>query len=103
MVAMITIKAYISFYSSMIIALGILFELPLILIFLTAIGIATPAFLTQKRRHAIVLILILSALVTPPDLITLCIMAIPLILLYEIGVIAAKITFHHKMALEKTV
>ena len=89
---MITIKSYISFLGTLILAFGVLFELPLILMFLTKIGIATPAFLIDKRRYAIVLILIISAIVTPPDIITQLIMTIPLIILYEIGIIVSKLT-----------
>ncbi len=92
-VPMITVKNYISFVGTMILAFGIVFELPLVLMFLAKIGIATPAFLMQKRKYAIVIILIVSALITPPDFITQIIMAVPLIVLYEIGIIAAKMTY----------
>jgi len=90
---MITVKNYISFVGTMVLAFGIVFELPLVLMFLTKIGIATPAFLAQKRKHAIVLILIVSAFITPPDFITQLIMAVPLIILYEAGIIASKCTY----------
>ena len=89
-VPMITIKSYISFVGTMILAFGVIFELPIVLIFLTKIGIATPAFLEQKRKHAIVLIFIMSALITPPDIITQVILSVPLIVLYEIGIICSK-------------
>jgi len=92
-VPMITIKSYISFVGTMLLAFGIVFELPLILVFLTKIGIATPAFLIQKRNYAIVLILIVSALITPPDFITQLLMAVPLVLLYEAGIIASQLTY----------
>jgi sec-independent protein translocase protein TatC len=92
-VPMITVKNYISFVGTMLLAFGIVFELPLILMFLTKIGIATPAFLAQRRKYAIVIILILSALITPPDFITQLIMAVPLIILYEVGIIASRFTY----------
>ena len=92
-VPMITIKSYISFFGTMLLAFGVVFELPLILMFLTKIGITTPAFLVQKRRYAIVIILIVSALVTPPDFITQLIMAVPLVILYEIGIVVSKLTY----------
>lgn len=101
LVPMITVNNYISFFTTMVIAFGIIFELPVVLIFLTVIGVATPEFLIQKRRHAIVLILIISAIVTPPDLITLLIMSFPLVILYEIGIIASKMTYHQKLSIEK--
>ncbi len=95
-VPMITIKSYVSFVGTMILAFGVVFELPLILMFLTKIGIATPEFLRQKRRHAIVIILVVSAIITPPDVVTQLIMAVPLIILYEVGLWASRITYRRK-------
>jgi len=69
------------------------------LMFLTKIGIATPAFLEQKRKVAIVIILVVSALITPPDVITQLILSGPLIILYEIGLVVCRIT--HKKRQEK--
>ena len=97
LVPMITVKSYISFVGTLILSFGVIFELPLVLMFLARIGIATPAFLEQKRSHAIVLILIVSAILTPPDLITLFLMAAPLVILYEIGIIVVKMTYRPKM------
>ncbi len=90
MVPMITAKNYLSFVGTLIFACGVVFEMPLVLIVLTRMGIATPAFLVQKRRHAIVILLIISAVITPPDLISQILLAIPLIVLYEIGVVCSK-------------
>ncbi|OGX40223.1 MAG: twin arginine-targeting protein translocase TatC [Omnitrophica WOR_2 bacterium RIFCSPLOWO2_12_FULL_50_9] len=91
-VPMITIKNYISFVGMMILAFGAVFELPMVLVFLTKIGIVTPQFLAEKRRHAIVFILIVSALLTPPDAVTQIIMSVPLVVLYEIGIMACRLT-----------
>ena len=101
LVPMITVKSYIGFFTSLVLACGIIFELPIVLIFLTAIGVATPEFLMQKRRHAIIIILIISAVITPPDIITLLIMTLPLVVLYEAGVVASKVTYRNKIALER--
>ena len=90
---MITVKNYISFVGTMLLAFGIVFELPLVLMFLTKIGIATPAFLAQRRRYAIIIILAVSALITPPDFITQLIVAVPLIILYEAGIVASRLTY----------
>ncbi|MBP9854752.1 MAG: twin-arginine translocase subunit TatC [Candidatus Omnitrophica bacterium] len=98
LVPMITVNNYVSFFITMVFAFGIIFELPVVLIFLTAIGIATPEFLIQKRRVAIILILIISAIVTPPDVISLIIMSIPMVVLYELGVLASKWTYARKLA-----
>ncbi len=91
LVPMITISKYISFIGTMTFAFGVVFQLPLAMLFLAKIGIVTPAFLSQKRRHAIVIIFIVGALLTPPDVITQCLMAGPLILLYELGILFSKL------------
>lgn len=90
-VPMITIQNYISFVTTLVLAFGMAFQLPLILMFLAKIGIVTPAFLIQKRKHAIILILIASALITPPDAVSQIIMALPLLVLYELGIIVSKL------------
>ena len=90
-VPMITLPNYISFIVTLVLAFGLCFQLPLVLLFLAKIGIVTPAFLVQKRKHAIVLILIASAILTPsPDAISQILMAGPLLVLYELGVVASK-------------
>lgn len=84
---MITIRNYISFVTTLLLAFGVMFELPLVMLFLAKIGIATTEFLKQKRKVAIVVFVILSAFITPPDVVTQVLMAIPLILLYELGIV----------------
>ncbi|MCB9771448.1 MAG: twin-arginine translocase subunit TatC [Candidatus Omnitrophica bacterium] len=90
MVPMITVDKYISFVGTIVIASGVTFELPLILAFLARIGIATPEFLRQKRRYAIIMILITAAILTPPDVISQIILSIPLLVLYETGIFFAR-------------
>jgi sec-independent protein translocase protein TatC len=65
---------------------GLLFLLPVIAYMFAKLGIITPAFLRKYRKHAIVGVLILSALITPPDLISQVIVAIPIVLLYELSI-----------------
>jgi sec-independent protein translocase protein TatC len=86
MVPMITVDKYISFVGTMVIGSGATFELPLILAFLARIGIATPEFLRQKRRYAYVFILIVAAILTPPDVVSQIVLTIPLVVLYELGI-----------------
>ena len=93
---MITVESYISFVTSFALAFGVIFETPLVLAFLASVGIATPAFLIQKRRHAIIIILIISAILTPPDVISQIVMAVPLFVLYEIGIILTRLTYKKK-------
>jgi len=90
---MITISNYISFVGMLTLTFGLIFELPLVSLFLTKIGIITPHFLSKKRKVAIVFIFIAAAILTPPDMITQCLMAIPLLLLYEIGIIFSKLVY----------
>lgn len=90
---MITISRYISFMGTLTLTFGLVFQLPLISLFLTKIGVVTPAFLSNKRRHAIVFLFILAALLTPPDVITQCLMVAPLLILYELGVVFSKIAY----------
>ncbi len=81
-----TINSYLSTILSTVFYSGILFLLPVISYIFTRLGIVTPAFLKKYRKHAIVGVLILSAAITPPDVISQIIVAIPIILLYEIGI-----------------
>ncbi|MBU0990610.1 MAG: twin-arginine translocase subunit TatC, partial [Proteobacteria bacterium] len=66
------------------------FELPVVIFFLTKMGIVTPELLGRKRKYAILLAFVLAAILTPPDVITQCMMAVPLIVLYEIGILVAR-------------
>ena len=75
----ISIENYISFLSSLILAGGILFELPLFIYFLTKIGLVNEKLLKEYRKHAIVIILFLSALITPPDVSSQIILSLPFI------------------------
>jgi sec-independent protein translocase protein TatC len=83
---MITIGEYLSFATRISLAFGVVFELPLVVSILSYLGILTPAFMRQKRRHAYVVIAILSAILTPADVASMIMMAIPLILLFEFSI-----------------
>ncbi len=96
-VPMISINSYISFIASLVLSFGIVFELPLVLVFLVKIGIATPAFLKHFRRHAVLGILVVSALLTPPDVVSQLLMAVPLVVLYELGVLFSVLAYQKKM------
>lgn len=90
---MITISRYISFVGILTLSFGVIFELPLISLFLTKIGLVTPEFLSGKRKHAVVLVFIVAAILTPPDIITQGLMALPLLVLYEIGIVFSKFAY----------
>jgi sec-independent protein translocase protein TatC len=68
---------------------GLLFLLPVVTYIFTRLGVITPAFLRKYRKHSIVGILIISAAITPPDLISQVIVSIPILLLYEISIFVA--------------
>ncbi|MCF8346608.1 MAG: twin-arginine translocase subunit TatC [Bacteroidales bacterium] len=81
-----TLRSYVQTISSVVLASGIVFELPVLSYFLTKIGLITPEFLKKYRRHSLVLILALSALITPPDIFSQVMVSLPLIILYEVGI-----------------
>jgi sec-independent protein translocase protein TatC len=72
--------------ASVVLASGIVFELPIIVYFLSKIGLVTPKFLRKYRKHSLVLILALAAIITPPDIFSMILVSIPLVLLYEVGI-----------------
>jgi len=82
----IQLMSYISLVASICLASGIMFELPAIVLFFTKIGLLTPDFLKKYRRHAIIVILIVAAIITPPDVFSQILVTIPLIALYEISI-----------------
>jgi len=90
---MITVSRYISFVGTLTIAFGVIFELPIAILFLTKLGIVTPKFLSYRRRYAIVLIFILAAVLTPPDIVTQCLLAVPLLVLYEVAIIFSRFAY----------
>ena len=81
-----SIQYYFSFLTWLMLGSGLIFQLPVVSLFLSAIGLLTPPFMRHYRRHSIIVILILSSFITPPDPVSMLIMAFPLILLYEISI-----------------
>jgi sec-independent protein translocase protein TatC len=90
LIPLITAEEYFSFLFEMVLTFGISFELPIVILALAALGIVTPQFLNKYRRHAIVLIVVVGAFLTPGDLVwTTIAMAVPLYALYELSVLGA--------------
>ncbi len=86
----ITVDRYFRFLMVVVLGLGLMFELPLVIFFLAQIGVVTPAFLMRHFRWAVLLIFVVAALITPtPDVVNLCLFALPTIGLYLLGVGAA--------------
>ena len=81
-----SIQYYFSFLSWLLLGSGVIFQLPVVSLMLSALGLLTPAFMRHYRRHSIVSIFILSSFITPPDPVSMLIMSIPLIFLYELSI-----------------
>jgi len=85
--SIITIEEYTGFFMSVILGLGISFEMPVLIFFLAMFGIVSPAFLWKNIRYAILAVFLVAAIITPsPDPWTMCIYAIPMLVLYLIGI-----------------
>ena len=86
-----SMKEYLGFASKLLLAFGLIFELPLVVTFLARLGIVSVDFLKKNRKYAILVFFIVAAILTPPDVITQFMMALPLIVLYEISILGARI------------
>ena len=85
------LSSYIGLLRASVLASGLIFELPIIIYFLTQIGVVTPEFLRKNRKFALVIVLSLSAIITPPDIASQIIVSIPILILYEVSIFIAKI------------
>lgn len=90
---MIIISKYTSIVILLGLVFGVIFEMPLIILFLTKIGIVTPKFLAKKRKYAFFLVFVIAAVLTPPDIFTQILLAIPVILLYELSVLISRLAW----------
>jgi sec-independent protein translocase protein TatC len=87
----VALDQYVSFMLALLLGAGLVFELPMISYFLSKMGILTPQFMRKYRRHAIVVILIIAAVVTPtPDMVTQTLLALPMFVLYEVSIFVSK-------------
>ncbi|GHC59809.1 twin-arginine translocase subunit TatC [Ulvibacter litoralis] len=80
------LSSYIGLVRASVIASGLIFELPILIYFLTKIGLVTPQYLRKYRKFALVIVLIISAVITPPDIASQIIVSVPVIILYEISI-----------------
>ncbi|WP_203257317.1 twin-arginine translocase subunit TatC [Hyunsoonleella ulvae] len=85
------LNSYIGLIRASVLASGLIFELPIIIYFLTKVGIVTPEILKTYRKYALVVVLILAAIITPPDIASQVIVAIPILILYQISIYISKI------------
>lgn len=91
-----TLDSYIGMVKTSILASGLFFELPIIIYFLTKLGLVTPEFLRKYWKYAVVIILIVAAIVTPPDVVSQTIVAIPMLIIYEVSILISKIVTLNK-------
>ena len=86
----ITLDSYIETFTTLTFVMGVVFQLPVIMFFLAKMGFISSQLLAKYRKHALIVIMIVAAIITPPDLMTLVLVTIPLYLLYEVSVRIAK-------------
>src|SRR5690625_227521 len=91
-----TVEKYFRFMLRVTLPFAILFEIPIIAMFLTSLGVLTPAFMRKTRKYAYFILLIVGALVTPPDIVLQLVVAIPLFILYEISIYLSAIVYRKK-------
>lgn len=94
---------YISFTTSFLFSFGLVFQLPVVFWFLGSIGLINTKFLRRNRKYALLIIVIISAILTPPDVFSQVLMAIPLMLLYELGIFMVYLAWRKKKPVTETV
>ena len=97
----IDLLSYISTVRASVIACGLIFELPIIIYFLTKVGLVTPEILKKYRKIALVVVLIVSAVITPPDVASQIIVAIPILILYQVSIYISKMVLKREAKKEK--
>jgi sec-independent protein translocase protein TatC len=90
------LNSYIGLIRASTLASGLIFELPIIIYFLTKIGLITPEFLNKNRKFALVIVLIFAAVITPPDIASQVIVAIPVIVLYQVSILISRIVIRNQ-------
>jgi sec-independent protein translocase protein TatC len=85
-----TLGSYVSLITSIVLASGLLFELPVLVYFLSRIGLVTASFLKRYRKHAVIVILLVAGIITPPDIFSQIMVSLPLFLLYEVSIVISK-------------
>ena len=90
------LSSYIGLLRASVLAAGLIFELPIIVYFLTKVGIITPDFLRKNRKISLVVVLSLSAIITPPDIASQIIVSIPILVLYEVSILISRIVIRRQ-------
>ncbi|WP_026451637.1 twin-arginine translocase subunit TatC [Aequorivita capsosiphonis] len=90
------LDSYISLVRTSVLACGIVFELPILMYILTKIGLVSPEILRKYRKFALIIVLVLSAVITPPDIVSQIIVAIPIVILYEVSIYISKVVIKNQ-------
>jgi sec-independent protein translocase protein TatC len=96
-----TVGEYVGFVTGFLLGFGLVFQLPLLFWLLGALGLITASFLRASRKYALILILIVAAVITPPDVVSQVLMAIPMLALYELGIILVAMTERSKKRVQE--
>ena len=86
----IDLNSYVATVRASVLACGLIFELPIIVYFLTKVGLVTPEILKKYRKISLVVVLILSAIITPPDVASQVVVAVPIMILYQISIVISR-------------
>ncbi len=97
---MITASSYMSFVLGFLIPFGLVFEIPMVVYFLTMVGIINPTMLTKNRKYVLLVVLVLAAMLTPPDIVSQLCLAAPMMLLYEVGIQISRFVYKRKQKKE---
>ncbi|UOR12520.1 twin-arginine translocase subunit TatC [Halobacillus amylolyticus] len=92
-----TVERYFKFVFRVTIPFALLFEIPIIIMFLTSLGIVNPEWLVKVRKYAYFVLIIIGTMISPPDFVLQLVVAIPLIILYEVSIVLSRIVFRRKM------
>lgn len=97
----IDLTSYIGLLKASVLASGLIFQMPIVMYFFTKMGLVTPELLKKYRKYALVIVLILAAIITPPDLISQVIVAIPMMILYEVSIFISARVLKNQLKAEK--
>ena len=99
--AMVSVQEYISYVVSTMLTFGIVFECPVVLVSLTALGLVKPKTLQKNFKYVVLIILTVAAVITPPDVTSQILVALPLMLLFELSVVVSQILFRRRLRREE--
>ncbi|SCZ79134.1 Sec-independent protein translocase TatC [Acidaminobacter hydrogenoformans DSM 2784] len=96
--AMVSIQSYLNFFINTMLTFGLVFEMPVVIILLTQLGMLNPRFLRKNRKYVILAVFILAAVITPPDVTSQVLIALPMLVLFEISIWISSLLFRRKLA-----